>query len=118
MKVFYFSVDIRGFNPERLFKVTEAADSVFKLGAWFVPQSGPEGVAIESAGIGVVETDKDAQDAAKDIATRIANKVWDANGAYCKVHVGATCLSDKPEFEFNITAAKEVYSDDDSDDDY
>lgn len=112
MKFFHISVDITGFNPDKIIKVTAAADSVFNFGgSWFVPQSKPDGITIQASNLGVINIEKESEEAARQVATDIANKIWDANGAYCKVHVAATCLSDKPDFEFDITAAKEIFSD-------
>lgn len=112
MKFYHVSLDINGFDPNKVLLIKQAVNDVCVFNNWFIPYATQEGVVMQASCETMVDapSDKSSKETAEELALKIASKVWSANGGYCGVHVGANCLSDKPEFVFDVdTAIKEIF---------
>jgi len=105
MKFYYVSVQIKGFDPSKVLMIKQAVSQVCPFNNWYVPSATKDGLVLEASCDTIVNApnEKSSKEAAHELAREMALKAWEANGGYCGVHVGATCLSDSPDFEFDIT---------------
>ena len=89
---YQMSVNIDGHRPDRADAIKEAAEEQWSFDAW-----DDRGDSLWSSGFDHLGGGATAADFAEDLA----EVVWDANGAYCEVTVGAICMDYPEEYSFD-----------------